>query len=229
MQKYLLLLFSICAFAQEPAFKFAQGSDVEIYPEIREQNKKLGYDPIEDDNNDYSFRLSHYDTAITVYKRGSSCFGSVVYNVYETNEFGDKETGKKFKMTFSLTPQEAKSVMELIEETKVDSFPTHQLIPVWSQFPAGVLYTLQHKRNSIYSLKTYTSPDAVPDSNEAVQIDNFIKKLADILNLLDSSDKFKMQIPFKTYSNGDGSASTHFKVGEKSRRHLIKLEKYIGG
>ncbi|MDV6166907.1 hypothetical protein R1T16_00615 [Flavobacterium sp. DG1-102-2] len=229
MLKYLLILFSISALAQKPAFTFAPGSDVEGYPEIQEQNKRLGYDAIENDSGDYSFRLSYNGTAITVYKLDNVYYGSIVYNIYETNEFGDKETGKTFKMTFGLSPQQAKPVLELIQETKIDTIPTDKLIPAWRPGFDGILYTLEHKESSVYSLKSYWTPLAQNNVSEAAEIENFIKKLSEILNLPDYLDKFRMQIPFQTYSDGSGSVISHFKTHKDSRTHQRKMKRYYGG
>lgn len=226
MLKYLLLLFSICTFSQEATFTFAPGSDVEGYPEIQEQNEVLGYEPIEDDTNDYSFRLSYNATAITVYKIDNSCFGNMTLNVYELGEFANEDTGKIFKMTFSLTQMEAKSILELIDKTQIDTIPTDKLIKEWRQGFDGVTYNLEYKKNAVYSLKSYWTPRSQPYVSEAVKIEDFTTRLFEILTASGYYETFNRLIPFRIYTNGSGTIVARVLTEKEYRAYKRRKKQY---
>lgn len=226
MLKYLLLC-SICAFAQKSSFTFAEGSDTLYHKYIRDDNARYGFDAIEDDNGDYSFRLSYFGRAITVYKLDTLSFGNVTVGVYELGQFGTGPTGEVFKMTFALKPQQAKAILDLIETSKIDSLPTYKDISGWSQGFDGIIYSLQHKKGGVYTLKNYWSPH-IQTVSEAKVIEQFTNEIHEIVGFKEILETFNRMVPFQTYSYGGAVSISRIMTRKEYRRHKRiqrKLEK----
>jgi hypothetical protein len=225
MLKYLLLL-SVCAFAQERAFTFTPDSDTGSYHWVQEENDKFGFDAIEDDNGDYSFRLSSYGRAITVYKLDTIAFGNVTFAVSELHEFEGGQTGKIFKVTFALTSQQATDIISLLEETKIDTIPTDKLVSGWSQGFDGITYKLQHKKDSLYTLKKYWSPAGRDGIPEAALINDFQSRVNEIATTRKYYETFRRIIPFPSYS--DGSIVVARVLTKKAYRDFKRRKRQYG-
>lgn len=227
MLKYLLLLFSICAFAQTPNFTFTPDSDTDTYSRVQKANTDFGYDPVEDDNGDYSFRISTPSMVVTVYKLDTLCFGSIAFGAHEMNDFSNDYSGKKFKMQFALTRKESTAILDLIKQTQIDTIPTDKLIPGWQYGFDGTTFILQHKKDAVYSLKKYWSPWAQRNVPEAVKIEYFTTQISSILKISGYRTIFEKTIPFRMWTYGGSTIiGKPFKTKQEYRDYKRRKRAY---
>lgn len=191
----LLLSHSMyCQLCQNLQFKV--GSDTTNIAFKRQTERFYSLKDIECNKNDYSFRLSFYGSVITIYKYNELYFGDIQKYTDEVDCRG--ETGKFFKITFSIPSEKVKKTIALIENTSIKTIPSQKYISEWQHGLDGITYLIEEK-DSIYSIKSYWTP-LVQSAPEAKKIGDFVDELLDILDFPTFDETFYSQVPFASYS-----------------------------
>jgi hypothetical protein len=160
----------------------------------------LNLEPLADNNNDYSFRLSFNYSAITIYKNGDDTFGDIIIVAKNEDEYHTKD--QLFRLKVALTKDQAQKALALIDSTAIDTIPSKEYIVGWGQGFDGISYALQQKKSDIHGIKTYWSPKIFPELPQAVAIEQFKSELLSIIGYRNVYETFQRIIPFDAYSMG---------------------------
>lgn len=199
MFKYVLILISAFAYSQaKNNYTLEVGSDTTNISYSRANDAAYDLHPIENSKCEYAFRVSYWGTVIAVYRYQDEIFGDV--QKY-TREVKGSSSDESFKMTFTLTADQAHKILTLIDLTKIKSIPSQKFINGWSQGFDGIMYTLEEKKDNLYSYKTYWTPRA-QDVSEAKMVENFVQELNKIIEADKLHSTFVSQVPFDSFSFG---------------------------
>lgn len=227
---FILLIIPYCCYSQEKSVhEMIKSYDAEKERQLEESKRrteidkeyslkheqKLGIDPVEDNNNEYTFRLSFFNTFITLYKYNGQVFGDIKLVAKNHDDYPD---GELFKMTYNIPHQQVDQVLKLIDSTAVDTIPSEAYIKGWGQGFDGIGYTLEQKTDSAYTYKCYWSPRLFKELPQAVAIEQFTDKLLEIIEYKNLYNDFEARIPFDSYSTGSYYTVTKILTWEEYRQ-----------
>lgn len=214
---FTCLLYLICgdAFAQnaKPVI-FTADSDTTSYGRMDSQIKR--------------FSLWDMDTAI-YYSRISSLKyfleftttkGRLSMAANETSQYG--QTGDCFVKVFELDSLQLSQVLDLYSLLNIDVIPTDKFIAEWKWGFDGIIYTFESRRDTLYSLKHYWTPE-IQENETAHKLDSFFKRLDRIVDYPEKQKIMNQEVPFQMWSM-DGSI-VGVSRGVNSRRAYRKYTK----
>ena len=168
---------------------------------IKTNEVKYGLEPIRTSTADYSFRLSSAEHTVAVYRNDTVVHGFITIFTSELKNL--HPTDNHFKMTFALTPEQARSIMQIIEDAAISSVPSYNNITGWAKGTIGGVYILEQKSGGYYSFKSYWTPESQAGVREADLFNAFtyhFKKISDLPELFLT---FNKAVPFKVWKFGN--------------------------
>ena len=170
---------------------------------LTDNEVKYNLEPIRNSTADFSFRLSSAEHAVAVYRNDTIVHGFITVFTSELKNL--QPTGNHFKMTFALTPEQARLTMQIIEDAAISKLPSYTNIPGWTKGNIGGIYLLEQKIAGSYSLKSYWTPESQTGVREADLFNAFMYHLKKICYIPELCRTFNERVPFKVWTFGNMS------------------------
>ncbi|TCC87356.1 hypothetical protein EZ428_21915 [Pedobacter frigiditerrae] len=194
-----LLSFQI-AFSQ---IKKIEGDTAYWFKSNKEFQKTLNLKDLEKSPDEFNFRFRNHGQIIEITKDSSSINGNITNYIYHKKKANRDKTDTLFSK-ITLSPEQAKSVYNIILNSRILNLPSDNKIEDWKKGADGITYTIEHSDKKTYWLKSYWTPTSQGSIPEALIILNFIKNLSDKLNLQETYTTFKNDLPKNGCYNSGG-------------------------
>lgn len=199
-----VLLYSSLVFSQikNTELKLTKDSDTLFWNGYKtEQIKKYDLNFVEDQQNKIVFRFWTYGNTIEISKTQDGYTGAVNYFVDEVAE----NSNRIFKKSFALNKETSEKIKKLIDSTQIQALPSDNQIKGWEKGYGGLIYLIEYKTETQYSLKNYWAPKAQQNVPETLQFQNFVDELKRISEDQKLIKQFTQEIPFRFYTYNEGS------------------------
>lgn len=198
----LLLVSFQTAFSQ---LKKIQGDTAYWFKSNKEFLKTLNSKDFEEATDEFNFRFRNDGQVIEITKDSSGVHGILKNYIYH-----DKKANGKERETLSnkivLSLEQAKNIYSLIQKSKILNLNSDDKIQNWKQGFDGITYFVEHSDKKNYWLKSYWTPSVQKSIPEALLVLDFVEKLSDALDLSETYERFKYDLPKKGCYNSGGQA-----------------------
>jgi len=209
----LFLLIGTKALLAQWDIQFSNDSDTAFWYRYKNdyiKKFKLGF--IENDTNNYSFRLWSFGLVIKVTDKG----GGEIIRFVEASPSGKHK--KIFVKRYPISLTDVFQVRRLIDSLQIEMLPSDKNIKGWQQGFDGITYFTEYKKDRQYSFKNYWTPTSQDTLKEAVRFQNFVTGLDKILGLRANSNKFQDDIPFDSWTY-PGSAKSVLRIKPRPKKN----------
>lgn len=197
----LLFLFSFeTTFSQ---IKKIEGDTPIMLQRINEFQKTFGLKNFEKSTHEFNFRFWNQGQVIEISKDSSIFTGSITNYIYHTKKMNSTENETLSKKII-LSTDELRNIYSLIKNSEILSLPTDNKIENWKRGFDGIMYTIEHSDKNKYWIKNYWTPTSQDSIPEALIVLNFVNELSNQLNLQESYNKFRNDLPKKGCYNSGG-------------------------
>lgn len=130
-----------------------------------------------------------------------------------------------FKETKELETIQVQTMISLVNKYQIDTIPDEHLIINWGQGFDGITYIIENSNLTDYYFKTYWTPHAQNNLNEALVIQSFIDSCINISTADSIWNDFANRIPFKCYINGGPMVTCKAIIIEKKKWRMNRRKK----
>ena len=183
--------------------KKIEGDTAYWFNRNKEFQRTLDLKDLQKSTNEFNFRFRNHGQVIAITKDSSSISGNITNYIYHTKKPNRVKT-ETLSNKISLSPEQAKNIYEIIQNSKILSFPSDNKIENWKKGMDGITYVIEHSDKKTYWLKSYWTPSAQNSIPEALIILNFTEKLSEALNLQETYKTFKNHLPKSGCYNSGG-------------------------
>jgi hypothetical protein len=162
-------------------------------------------------------------TVLDVWQEKKSLQGSLTNWVKEQVPTGEEETGRYFVVRETLDSALCQKVYLSYQNRQLEALPSEERIVDWQQGFDGITYILESVNNDTYWFKSYWTPTAQGDLQEAAQVQGFVGDVAQVLNLQKRQSYFNTSIPFVSWTTGNGTSVS--RVMARTEYYRMKKER----
>jgi len=200
LMSILFLLYCQTALSQT---KKIEGDTAYWFNLNKEFQRTLDLKDLQKSTNEFNFRFRNHGQVIAITKDSSSISGNITNYIYHTKKPNRVKT-ETLSNKISLSPEQAKNIYEIIQNSKILNLPSDNKIENWKKGMDGITYVIEHSDKKTYWLKSYWTPSAQNSIPEALIILNFTEKLSESLNLQETYKTFKNHLPKSGCYNSGG-------------------------
>ena len=201
--KLMSILFLLSCQTALSQTKKIEGDTAYWFNLNKEFQRTLDLKDLQKSTNEFNFRFRNHGQVIAITKDSSSISGNITNYIYHTKKPNRVKT-ETLSNKISLSPEQAKNIYEIIQNSKILNLPSDNKIENWKKGMDGITYVIEHSDKKTYWLKSYWTPSAQNSIPEALIILNFTEKLSESLNLQETYKTFKNHLPKSGCYNSGG-------------------------
>jgi len=201
--KLMSILFLLSCQTALSQTKKIEGDTAYWFNRNKEFQRTLDLKDLQKSTNEFNFRFRNHGQVIAITKDSSSISGNITNYIYHTKKPNRVKT-ETLSNKISLSPEQAKNIYEIIQNSKILNLPSDNKIENWKKGMDGITYVIEHSDKKTYWLKSYWTPSAQNSIPEALIILNFTEKLSESLNLQETYKTFKNHLPKSGCYNSGG-------------------------
>ena len=201
--KLMSILFLLSCQTALSQTKKIEGDTAYWFNRNKEFKRTLDLKDLQKSTNEFNFRFRNHGQVIAITKDSSSISGNITNYIYHTKKPNRVKT-ETLSNKISLSPEQAKNIYEIIQNSKILNLPSDNKIENWKKGMDGITYVIEHSDKKTYWLKSYWTPSAQNSIPEALIILNFTEKLSESLNLQETYKTFKNHLPKSGCYNSGG-------------------------
>jgi len=201
--KLMSILFLLSCQTALSQTKKIEGDTAYWFNRNKEFQRTLDLKDLQKSTNEFNFRFRNHGQVIAITKDSSSISGNITNYIYHTKKPNRVKT-ETLSNKISLSPEQAKNIYEIIQNSKILNLPSDNKIENWKKGMDGITYVIEHSDKKTYWLKSYWTPSAQNSIPEALIIVNFTEKLSEALNLQETYKTFKNHLPKSGCYNSGG-------------------------
>jgi len=201
--KLMSILFLLSCQTALSQTKKIEGDTAYWFNRNKEFQRTLDLKDLQKSTNEFNFRFRNHGQVIAITKDSSSISGNITNYIYHTKKPNRVKT-ETLSNKISLSPEQAKDIYEIIQNSKILNLPSDNKIENWKKGMDGITYVIEHSDKKTYWLKSYWTPSAQNSIPEALIILNFTEKLSESLNLQETYKTFKNHLPKSGCYNSGG-------------------------
>ena len=156
LMSILFLLYCQTALSQT---KKIEGDTAYWFNRNKEFQRTLDLKDLQKSTNEFNFRFRNHGQVIAITKDSSSISGNITNYIYHTKKPNRVKT-ETLSNKISLSPEQAKDIYEIIQNSKILNLPSDNKIENWKKGMDGITYVIEHSDKKTYWLKSYWTPSA---------------------------------------------------------------------
>jgi len=206
----ILVFFTLITFGQQ---KVWVGDTNYWYNYQKHINNKIGLDDLSNSNYPHAIRITSLNIITDIWTvDGKNFTGNQIFFT-STSE----EKPEYFYRSEIIVNDTAQMIKKLIDDFKIFNIPPQDSIKDWVNGFDGSIYLIENVTTTIYSFKSYWTPEYFPSIPEAVQISTFVQKIEDLLKQQKKFDNFIKSLP-KDTSYRYGNSWTKIWINGKTKK-----------
>jgi hypothetical protein len=154
-------------------------------------------------SDEFNFRFTNQGQIIEISKNKTKYNGTITNYIYHTKNANSNKLNTLTNKII-LQPKQAEDIYNIVQKSKIIDLPSDRDIENWKFGADGITYIIEHSDAKNYWVKHYWTPTAQDSIPEAILVLELVKKLSDTLNLEETYESFKNDLPKKGCYNSGG-------------------------
>ena len=172
----------------------------------------------------YHFRIWMDRQAIEIWQESNGdSKGHLISWAKENTPEKEEPTNRIAHRAVSLDSSAIRKLNQLIKKSNINSLPDQEKIAGWKQGFDGIEYIIESLDKENYYLKTYWTPTAQGDLEEAKAIVSFVQDASKLVSSQEEWKSFTATISYECYMNS--SMTTVCKILSSAGKRRLKRER----